>query len=401
MAGCGVIAQAQLSLPTYTECMTPLVSYQRRYELDWLRVIAFGCLIFYHIGMFYVSWDWHVKSVHAGAWAEPVMRLVNPWRLSLLFLISGVAVRYAIDKASLGTFASRRFWRLFVPLTFGVLVIVAPQSWLELAAKGETTKGFVGFYPDYLLGKFSIVTPTWNHLWYVAYILVYTLLVAPISRPLSRFMGGVGGWLSERVFAGKMGVAAVVLIPAVPHLIYRIFLDPYHPTSHDLVDDWANHAHSATTFMLGFLIAKEPAFWKAVDRALPLAALLTVAMAIWLSVVWYDWEVYSGSGRNLWPARVGRVLYLWLAPLTLLGLANRHLNRPSRTLTYMAEAVFPWYILHQTLIVMAGYWLTRQSLTAPLEFLALTGTTLAGCYVLHELVVRRVKLLRLLFGMRA
>ena len=59
----------------------------RRHDLDWLRVGAFGFLIFYHIGMFYVTWDWHVKSPYAGPGLEPAMGLVNPWRLALLFFM--------------------------------------------------------------------------------------------------------------------------------------------------------------------------------------------------------------------------------------------------------------------------------------------------------------------------
>ena len=197
-----------------------------------------------------------------------------------------------------------------------------------------------------------------------------------------------------------MGIAAVVLLPVVPHLVYRLYLDPYHPTSHDLVDDWANHAHSATAFLLGFLLAKDAAFWKVTGRALPLVVVLSAVLASGLSLVWYDWAVYSESGRILWPARVGRVLYSWLVPLMLLGFARKYLNRSSRALSYMTEAVFPWYILHQTLIVLAGYWLTRQDLAAPLEFLTLTGATLVGCGLLHEFVIRRVSVLRPLFGLR-
>ena len=105
--------------------------HSRRYDLDWLRIIAFGLLIFYHIGMFYVSWDFHVKSVHAGPDIEPLMKLINPWRMTVLFIISGVALRFAMDMARFGRFAWSRFWRRFLPLAFGVLVIVAPQSWLE------------------------------------------------------------------------------------------------------------------------------------------------------------------------------------------------------------------------------------------------------------------------------
>ena len=70
---------------------------ERYYDLDWLRVLAFGSLTFYHIGMFYVTWDWHIKSVHSNSAPESWMILINPWRLSLLFLISGMALRFMID----------------------------------------------------------------------------------------------------------------------------------------------------------------------------------------------------------------------------------------------------------------------------------------------------------------
>src|SRR5688572_1559683 len=98
----------------------------RRYDLDWLRVIAFALLIFYHVGMFYVTWDYHVKSRHASTFLQPAMSLVNPWRLALLFFISGVAVRFLSDKMSPGAFAWSRHVRLGIPLLFGVAVIVAP-----------------------------------------------------------------------------------------------------------------------------------------------------------------------------------------------------------------------------------------------------------------------------------
>jgi glucans biosynthesis protein C len=98
--------------------------YERRYDLDWLRVFAFGMLILYHVGMFYVTWDWHVKSRYASHLVEPAMLMVNPWRLALLFLISGIAVRFATDKMGFGKFLPERLMRLFLPLVFGMAVVV-------------------------------------------------------------------------------------------------------------------------------------------------------------------------------------------------------------------------------------------------------------------------------------
>jgi glucan biosynthesis protein C len=119
------------------------------------------------------------------------MALINPWRLPLLFLISGIALRFAIDKSRLTQFVPRRCMRLFVPIVFGMLVICAPQAYFELYSKGETGSDFWAFYGQYLDFdmEFSILTPTWNHLWYLVYILAYTLAVVALL-PLLRWLDG-------------------------------------------------------------------------------------------------------------------------------------------------------------------------------------------------------------------
>ena len=197
---------------------------QRRYDLDWLRVMAFGSLILYHIGMFYVTWDFHVKSIHSDTSFEPAMKLLNPWRLSLLFLISGIAIRFAVDKADLRRLALQRSKTLLIPIVFGMLVIVAPQSWLELLEKGETTAGFGRFYLQYLSANpnFSIVVPTWNHLWYVVYILVYTLVLMPVARPLSRFMENKGERLMARLFSKRLGTFCLIALPVSIFYLHHI-----------------------------------------------------------------------------------------------------------------------------------------------------------------------------------
>ena len=104
----------------------------RRYDLDWLRIAAFGLLILYHCGMFYVTWDWHVKSSRASDAIEPLMMLTNPWRLTLLFLVSGAATRFMADKMSAWKLTSSRMGRLWPPLLLAVFVIVPPQAYYEI-----------------------------------------------------------------------------------------------------------------------------------------------------------------------------------------------------------------------------------------------------------------------------
>ena len=146
----------------------------RRYDLDWVRICAFGLLIFYHVGMYYVTWDWHVKSPYASHTVEPLMLLTNPWRLSLLFLVSGVATAYLLDrrdKANQG-FLGQRSIRLLIPLIFGMAVIVPPQSYLEVVEKVAYAGTYFDFlklyysaYHGFCKGSDCLILPTWNHLW--------------------------------------------------------------------------------------------------------------------------------------------------------------------------------------------------------------------------------------------
>jgi len=371
----------------------------RRYDLDTLRIIAFALLIFYHIGMFYVSWGWHVKSVHAGPAAEPLMRLLNPWRLSLLFLISGMALRFAIDKSDrLSRFGWQRALRLFIPLLFGMFVVVTPQAWLQLVESGEFQKGLIDFYPGYLFDIYSITTPTWNHLWYLAYILVYTVLLLPLARPLSRLSLSIEPKL-QRLLDHRLGWLGLLLIVFTPHMIFRLTLDARFPTTHDLTYDWANHAHSLTWLLSGYMMAKSAAFWDALRAGRWPLLMLSAILAFTLTIVWLNWEAITIDVTWLWPARVGRVVYYCAVILTLLAWAQQLAAKDWRGRAYLSEAVFPYYILHQTIIVTAGYWLTRQDLNVGTEVSLLMAATVLGCLAGHE-IIRRIPLLRPLFGLK-
>src|SRR3569623_523556 len=158
---------------------------QRHYGMDWLRIGAFAQLIIYHIGMVIVPWGFHVKTAHPTAWVEIPMLFTNPWRLSLLLVVSGFASRALLSKApGLGGFLKRRSARLLIPLAFGMAVVVPPQTWVELVGKHGYGHGLLWFWThDYFrFGTlFGIVMPTWNHLWFVTYLWVYTLALCLLA----------------------------------------------------------------------------------------------------------------------------------------------------------------------------------------------------------------------------
>lgn len=361
----------------------------RRFDLDWLRVFAFAMLIFYHVGAFYETWAWPVL--------EAALGLMRPWRLALLFLISGVAVRFAIDKAPLRRFLKDRTVRLAVPLVFGTLVICAPQTYVALRYWDQIPPGYLAFYRDYLgFGAYAFALPDMHHLWYVAYILAYTLIAAaclPLLRWATRAIGGpLFGW-----FAG--GPAwRILLVPALPFAAYTVTMEIYYPFEYMFTGDWLNIVRTLTFFLIGFLAAKNEDFWNGVDRALPSSIGLSLVLGGLLLAALLNQFAVGADTKLLYPALVLRAFYGWSVIVMLLGLARSFANRPSRALTYLTAAVFPYYILHQTIITVAGYWFILHPAPWFVAAGAVIAATVLGCAAGFE-VIRRAGPARLLFGL--
>lgn len=370
---------------------------QRRYDLDWLRVCAFAILIFYHIGLFYAPGDWHVKSQYSSDLISPIMGLTNPWRLPLLFFISGVAMHLAVDRKTLAAYLPRRFTQLLVPLAFGMIVICAPQAYAELRYVGEIEPGFWRFYRDYLgFGDLWFAAPPWYHLWYIAYLLAYTLIAAALLPVLMWTANALGKPFLR--WAAKGAAWRLLVAPAFPFVIYTVVLAPFFPRVNTLWGDWNHIAHTLTYFVFGFAAAKNEDFWVLVDKWLGAAVVLSLVLGGLLLAAWlHEFEV--ADDPFLYDAmRLTKVFYAWSMVVMLLGVARKFANRPSSVLAYLTAAVFPYYILHQTITVMVGYWFTMHDVPLAVEASVIIGATIGGCAVGYE-IIRRCGPARILFGL--
>lgn len=389
----------------------PQLLMDRRHDIDTLRVIAFALLILYHVGMVYVvDWGFHIKSPTLLAWAEWPMVLVNRWRMSLLFLLSGIALGLVLAGKSPARLIGNRSWRLLLPLVFGIVAIVPVQAWCEARMLGTWDADFGSFLLRYLQlrpwppgtftgGEYGL---TWNHLWYLPYLWVYSML-ALLALPVLRAIGGsrIAGWLTTR------GRWLLWTVPALWYLFSLWVLDPRFPSTHALVGDWFNHARYFVVFAFGLLVARSDTFWSALLRrrvrllwiASGSAALYLAlrAMGAWLPDAAYLELMPLDAWRGV--MRVIQTVYWWTALLALLAWSARLLNRPSPGLRYASETVYPWYILHQSLIVLAAYWLIPLGLGPLWEPLLVLALTVAGCLLIHELLIRRIRWLRPLFGL--
>jgi glucans biosynthesis protein C len=370
----------------------------RRFDLDWLRIIAFGLLIFYHMGMFFVSWDWHVKSQHAGPAIQPLMLLTSPWRLALLFLIAGCATRMPR-----GAMARLRSGRLLLPLLFGMFVVVPPQTYYEIVEKLSFAEGWLAFYMQYATGQGDwrpggqrLIVPTWNHLWFVAYLWVYTMLVIAL-RPVLVSAGArrLGAWL-----AGYLSGPGLIIWPALLLIAFRVVLRPIFGQTHALLDDWYLHAVYFSLFLFGFCIAKADAVWAAIDRLRRPALLLALGSYAGLAWIMASWPLRGDFPAAWIPARDALWAFdQWIWILALLGLAQRLLNHDGPVRRYLTDAVFPLYILHQTVIVVTGHHLRDLGLSAWGEAGIILAATL-GLGLGGTEIIRRLRWLRPLFGLK-
>ena len=380
---------------------------ERRYDLDWVRVCAFGILVLYHVGMYYVSWDWHVKSPHASETIEPLMLLSSPWRLSLLFLVSGSATAFLLAKTPRG-FMGSRSWRLLLPLIFGMLVIVPPQSFYEVLDSripGGYHDGYLAFWARYLAGDGSFCDddgcldlPTWNHLWFVAYLWVYTVVLWLLLKLAPGLLEK-----SRTGLARLLSGPGVLVWPVVVLAVVRLALVARFESTHALVDDWYNHAQFFPMFMLGFLAARTEGIWMALQRLRWPA--LAIAVTSYGLIVWY---FYGAGYDEANPApdavrmlqRVVWAINQWTSIAAILGFACHFAPRDSKALRYLTPAVFPVYILHQTVIVVAAYNLRPLNIQPLLEGPLLVVLTFAVCFGAYE-IIRRAAWMRPLFGLRA
>jgi hypothetical protein len=369
-----------------------------------VRIGAFGLLIFYHVGMLYVSWQFHIKSAHRIAALEPLMLVLNPWRLALLFLVSGAATRFMLAKYTLSPLLRARTGRLLIPLIFGMLMIVPPQTYDQIVESLGYPAGFLDFYTRHyfaLAAQFCdpgpcILLPTWNHLWFVAYLWVYTVAlgVLMVAAP------GLVGWIERRLASVLTGVL-LLIVPSVAFAAYQLVLLPSFPSTHALFGDWYNHAVYATVFLLGFVLARAEAFWDATESQRRLA--LSLAAAVFLSFLVLRWSRDAATPPSLLLKLYGGIAYgcyQWLCIVAVLGFARRWLTADSAARRYLTDAIFPYYIVHQTAIVMIAHELHGRDLPAWLEAGIVISGTLAACVLTYE-IVRRIAVLRPLFGLRA
>jgi glucan biosynthesis protein C len=383
-----------------------LVIKNRRADLDWLRVIAFGQLIYYHTAIAFISGGIPmIQNADTSLAFQVMIDFLHEFRLALLFLISGVGVSFALRHRDRAKFMRDRTVRLLGPLVFGVLVIVPPMIFLEKRFIGEFTGSFVEFYPTiftegfYPQGNFS-----WHQYWFIFYLYLFCML----GWPIFNYLKGAAGLRRLERWTQGLSRSAYLYLAIIPLAVVEISLRARFPGFRDLIHDWADFSHWFLIFIAGYLLASSRPL---LDRTQQLRR-LSLALAILATVAMFAqfWRPGEGHFSPLVNGRTDIGTYVWFCILHVsnvwfwllacLGYSGRYLQRPGRSLTYLNNAVYPLFCLHLTIIVALEYVIAPLSWTVLAKYLAITSGTIVLSLGSYELLVRRIAWVRPLVGLK-
>lgn len=370
----------------------------RRYDIDWLRVILFALLIWFHYAVFSLG-QLEGDGSSMELFNFPlfiIIGVMHQWRLAALFVISGMGSAFAFRRRTAKKYVAERGIRLGFPLIFATFIL------------------FFGIFEPKkaLTGLFTIFPGSENmpygHLWFIYNLLIYSLLLTPVFAHIRKNPQGLIVRTVQSILNIRYGLG-IMLIPAVLLFINALLFKPW---GFGEVGMWWEFSRYLLYFLFGYLmISAKDDYFIALDKIrIPITILTPILAVFWfilsesstipniMSGGWVN-EGYAAISGTTIIAAIVQSFHAWFWCLLIFSWASKFLNRPSKWLAYLNEAVYPTYIVHMHLtffpiaifgLIGAGYYVG----------LALgTILVMAGVMVCFE-IVRRATFARTVYGLK-
>jgi glucan biosynthesis protein C len=320
--------------------------------------------------------------------------------MPFFFLISGTGSWFALRRRTAGQFAAERTRRLLIPYVAGCILlwpIMLYFQWRHLAITG----GWYGSFRDFVLLHRAGFSPMWFgevgfHLWFLGFLFCFSLLGLPVFLWLK---GDSGRAFLERL-AAVCTRRGGILVFILPLLLVRLGLQPFFPEEHD----WADFFYLLSMFVFGFVLYAHPAFTRAIRRDWPILLALAIASSA-------AWAYLAATAPNLEPEAAPHTMEefgMWIAVTInswcwttfLLFIGMRYLDFRNRWLEYGQEAVLPFFLLHQPVIMAIAFYVVQWDAGIPVKLPTVVASSFLATLAIYELLIRRIGPLRTLFGMK-
>ena len=390
---------------------------ERRYDIDWLRVIAMLGVFVMHSTRFFCTEDWQLK-VPAAQQSDILGILrgftLSVWLMPLFFLVAGFAARYSLKRRTAGQYLVERVKRILVPLyTVGIFILVVPQNYFDDFTHGLTTATFWQWLPSYYLtlpvrvlalarkdylDPVNLVPYSFSgHLWFLQLLFIILLLTLPLFLFLEsargrRLIDRLAGWCAR-----PGGLFLLVVPLAISEVALR-----WLPVTTERT--WADFLWYACFFAIGYIIAMDERFTGSIKRH------GWVCLALWIVLfcgvgglftfaLGYDTDPGHGFSLLFVLWRITQSIISFSAAMFIVSVAAKYLSRTSRFLTYANEAVLPFFLFHQTIIQIAGWFVLPLGMGNIAKFLIIAAVSFPLTLALYEVCVRHISIMRFLFVM--
>lgn len=365
---------------------------ERQYYIDWLRIILIISVYFYHIGMIFVIWPWHIKNdqLYEGS-LRHIMSFLHLWRMPLLFMLAGAGTYYALGKRTPAQYLCERFKRLIVPLVAGIFILVPVQVYIE---KINQYDSLLSYYPHMFDGIYPAGNFSWHHLWFITYLFVISLFISPFlnllrSKGFRKFLS----WL-ERIVAKPLALNIII----IPLILSQILLRPFFEVdTHDLINDWASITYYVIFFLSGYILLPSGTISGAIRKYRYWYLAETIAAYISMILVTEIIQPYD-LAEDLRMAF--SIVLAWSCALTALGFAKHYLNKNNQFRKIANEAIYPFYLLHQPAIVVTGYFAVQLETEVVWKVIIIFLSSFCLAITIYWFIVRPYNFFRVLFGMK-
>ena len=353
---------------------------ERQYDLDWIKVIATLIVFLFHCAMFFNPFPWHVKNNELDySFILYFSLITTSWIMPIFFIISGMSVKYALKRRGNSTFIVERFTRLGLPLLAGVFLLSPHQVYIERVTLGQYEGNFLSFLPNYFNGIYLEIGGSGNfafmglHLWYVLALMLFSFLCLPLFKKIN---------------VPRVPFYRLHFVVTIPLLLFGFsFIDIVNLGGWDLT-------FYLVLFLLGYYFAANDLFRKNVT-ALGNIFIIVALISSFVLLILFSKELASTPIYSFI-----RVISCWSWVVSIFYLASKYLNFHHKLLQYTSEASMPFYVLHQPVIVLVGYYLYQQPWVILVKAIILVITSFILIMNLYHFIFKRVNLLRVLVGLK-
>jgi glucan biosynthesis protein C len=361
----------------------------RLYELDWLRVILIFAVFLHHVCMPFNGDNWHIMNNDSSKVLDDIMVYFEQFRLPILFFISGVGSVILLSKVTVVKFIKDKFLRLFIPLLIGSLLVIPPQIYMENIVEMQS---YWREYPSLAL-KFET-----NHLWFIEYLFVFFLLAIPLNKLFSSSLGTSIINFVQKLSKHKIGLYLLVILL----IIIKVYFSLTFPSDDQKIENLSSSAFYFFFFIAGMLFVRSNVIWQAIYEQRFYNLMLLVFSTVLFYLYYYspDLSEYLSLDMRWSIWWLVCCLVAWSAFLTILGYAQFYFTKTPKWLSLSNELIYPFYIFHQTVIVVIGYYVIAWQAPISLKVISLFALSFLATSVICWFIIKPSNFLRFLFGLK-